>query len=120
MSQEIRTQSPGGFERAARLGPTVVFQGELAAREDIVIQGQVKGKINLSECDILVAEQGRVEAEVLVRNITVRGEVSGNITASGKITIEKTGRMKGDLSASVISIEDGAQFRGSVKILGKR
>ena len=119
MSQEIRTQSPGGFERAARLGPTVVFQGEFAAREDIVIQGQVKGKINLSECDLLVAEQARVEAEITVRNITVRGEVSGNIKASGKITIEKTGRMKGDLSASVISIEDGAQFRGSVKIQEK-
>jgi cytoskeletal protein CcmA (bactofilin family) len=120
MSQEIKTPSLGSFERAARLGATVIFQGEFSAKEDIVIQGQVKGKINLAECDLLVAEQGKVEAEVLVRNITVRGEVSGNITASGKITIEKTGRMKGDLAAGVISIEDGAQFRGSVKILGKK
>jgi cytoskeletal protein CcmA (bactofilin family) len=108
------------LEKTARFGPTCLFQGELAGKEDLVVQGQFQGKINLPENDLLIAESGKVEAEIHVRNIAVRGEVTGNIQASGRIIIEKTGRMKGDLSASVISIEDGAQFRGSVKILGKR
>ena len=107
------------LEKTARIGPSVHIQGELAGKEDLVVQGQFQGKINLPENDLLVAEPGKVEAEIHVRNMTLRGEVIGNIFASGRIIIEKTGRMKGDLSASLISIQDGAHFKGSVKILPK-
>jgi len=119
VSQETRIHPLESFEKASRLGPSVVIQGELSAAEDLFIQGQVKGKIDFPHSDILIDEQGRVEAEIHVRNIIIRGEVHGNIAASGKITIEKSGRMRGDIAASVISIEDGAQFRGSIKIRGK-
>ena len=107
------------LEKTARIGPTFHIQGQLAGKEDLVVQGQFQGKINLPENDLLVAEAGKVEAEIHVRNMILRGEVIGNIFASGRIIIEKTGRMKGDLSASLISIQDGAQFKGSVKILPK-
>ncbi len=119
-SQEKKDHPLEHLEKAARLGPTFFFQGEIAGKEDLVVQGQCQGKINLPENDLLITEQGKIEAEIHVRNVTVRGEVTGNIHASGRIVIEKTGRMKGDLSASLISIEDGAQFKGSVKILDKK
>jgi len=103
----------------SHLSPTTVFQGEISGREDLVVKGQVRGKIALLENDLLVDERGRVEAEVRAKNVRIKGEVVGNITASGKVIIERTGRMRGDLSAAVISIEDGAQFKGSVKILAR-
>jgi cytoskeletal protein CcmA (bactofilin family) len=110
---------PNQPEESSHLGLNTVLQGELGGKDDLVVHGRLLGKVDLPESDILVAEQGRVEAEVRVRNITVRGEVAGNITASGKVIIEKSGRVKGDLAASVISVEDGAQFKGSVRTLGK-
>ena len=67
----------------------------------------------------MVDDRGRVEAEIRAKNVRIKGNVVGNITASGKVIIERTGRMRGDLSAAVISIEDGAQFKGSVKILAR-
>lgn len=118
--------SPDGREsslehqaKVSVLGATVVLQGDIGGQEDLIVRGQFRGKINLPGNDLLVVEGGLIEAEVRVRSITVRGEVNGNITASGKVIIERTGRVKGDLSASVISIEDGAQFKGSVKVLSK-
>jgi cytoskeletal protein CcmA (bactofilin family) len=105
--------------KVSALGTAVVFQGDISGQEDLIVRGQFRGKISLPGNDLMVADGGLVEAEVRVKNISVRGEVNGNITASGKITIERTGRVKGDLSAAVISIEDGAQFRGSVKVAGK-
>lgn len=119
MSQEPRLPIPEDFSRAARLGPTAVIEGEIKSAEDLLIEGRVKGKIEVSGRDLLVAENGRVEAEIRARNISIRGEVSGNVTATEKITIEKSGRVKGDLTAPVISIEDGARFQGSVKVLKK-
>jgi cytoskeletal protein CcmA (bactofilin family) len=119
-SQERKEHLLENLEKTARIGPTSLFHGELVGREDLVVQGRFQGKINLPENDLLITEQGRLEAEVHVRNIILRGEVIGSIFASGRIVIEKTGRMKGDLSASLISIQDGAQFKGSVKILPKK
>ena len=114
--KEPSPQRPDGV---SHLSPTSIIQGEISGREDLVVRGQVRGKIALPENDLLIDESGRVEAEVRVKNIRIRGEVVGNITASGKVTIEKTGSMHGDLSAAVISIEDGARFKGTVKILTK-
>jgi cytoskeletal protein CcmA (bactofilin family) len=104
-------------DRVSQISPTSVIQGDITGREDFVVRGQVRGKIALPENDLLLEEGSRVEAEARVRNIRIRGEFVGNVTASGKVVIEKTGRMRGDLSAGVISVEDGAQFKGSVKIM---
>ncbi len=114
-----KTTAPEYQTKVSVLGSGIALQGELSGQEDIIVRGQFRGKINLAGNDLMVAEGGLVEAEVRVRNITVRGEVTGNIIAAGKISIESTGRVKGDLSASVVSIEDGAQFKGAVKVLGK-
>jgi cytoskeletal protein CcmA (bactofilin family) len=114
--QERNSHVPESFGKASRVGPALVIDGEISGREDLVVLGHVKGKISLPENDLLVAESGRVEAEIQVKNIIVKGEVSGNVTASTRIAIETSGRVKGDLTASLISIEDGAQFRGSVKV----
>ena len=103
----------------SHLSPTSVVQGEISGREDFVVRGQVRGKVALPENDLIVDEGGRVEAEVRVKNIRIRGEFVGNITALGKVIIEKTGRVRGDLTAAIISIEDGAQFKGTVRILAK-
>jgi len=114
-----KESSPEHHAKVSVLGTTVVLQGDIGGQEDLIVRGQFRGKINLPGNDLLVVEGGLIEAEVRVRSITVRGEVNGNIAASGKVIIEKTGRVKGDLSASIISIEDGAQFKGSVKVMGK-
>jgi cytoskeletal protein CcmA (bactofilin family) len=114
-----KESSPEHHAKVSVLGPTVVLQGDIGGQEDLIVRGQFRGKINLPGNDLLVVEGGLIEAEVRVRSITVKGEINGNIAASGKVIIERTGRVKGDLSASIISIEDGAQFKGSVKVMGK-
>lgn len=114
-----KLSSPDHPDGVSQLSPTTVVQGEISCREDLVIRGQVRGKIELPENDLVVDDRGRVEAEIRAKNVRIKGNVVGNITASGKVIIERTGRMRGNLSAAVISIEDGAQFKGSVKILAR-
>jgi cytoskeletal protein CcmA (bactofilin family) len=108
------SEQPDGV---SHISPTAVIQGEVSGREDLVVRGQVRGKIELPENDLIIEEPARVEAEVKARNVRVKGEVVGTITASGKVIVERTGRMRGDLSAALISIEDGALFKGTVKVL---
>ena len=100
----------------ARLGPSLFLKGELSGEEDVVIEGQYKGKIDLENHNILVGREAKVKGDIRVKNITINGAVEGNIDASGKIFISKEGQMKGDLKAPKISIMEGAKFKGSVKI----
>src|SRR4030067_1468679 len=99
--------SLGHPDGISHLSPTSIIQGEISGREDFVVRGQVHGKITLPENDLLVDQSGRVEAKVRVKNIRIRGEFIGNITASGKVIIEKTGRMRGGPSGPLLSTEHG-------------
>ncbi len=100
----------------ARFGPSMYLKGQLSGEEDLVIEGRFKGKIDLTHNNILVSEGGNVEADIRVNSISIKGSVTGNVTASGKVFISEEGQLKGDISAPTISIMDGARFLGSVKM----
>ncbi len=99
------------------LGPTITLRGELAGEEDLFIEGQFEGSINLHDHCLTVGAQGQVKAEIQVSRAVIQGAITGNITARERIEILKTGRVMGDLVAPGIAIEDGAYFKGSIEIL---
>lgn len=98
------------------LGRSVVVKGELTGNEDLLIEGQFDGTINLQDHCLTVGANGQVKAEIHVRAVVIHGVVNGNITAREKVDIRKTGRVQGDLSAAGVAIEDGAYFKGSIEI----
>jgi cytoskeletal protein CcmA (bactofilin family) len=99
------------------LGRTVVARGELSASEDLLIEGQFDGTINLKDNCLTVGAKGQVKAEISARHVVVHGSVNGNVNAREKIEIRKTGQVLGDLVAMGVAIEDGAYFKGSIEIL---
>ncbi|MGQ9672747.1 MAG: bactofilin family protein [Candidatus Aminicenantales bacterium] len=119
MSPEKEEAAHSRSEKRTVIGPEVLIEGEIKGQQDVVIEGQVRGKIHLSSSDLVVTERGRVEANIQARNITIQGEVNGDIEASNRVSIESTGRMKGNISAGIIAIQDGARFKGTVKIVNK-
>ncbi|MDQ3070943.1 MAG: polymer-forming cytoskeletal protein, partial [Acidobacteriota bacterium] len=96
------------------IGKSVVIKGELSGSEDLTIEGQVDGKIELRQNILTIGPNGRIKAEVSAKAVIVEGEVTGNITASEKIEIRDKGSVDGDLAAPRIAIADGAHFRGSI------
>jgi cytoskeletal protein CcmA (bactofilin family) len=103
-------------QKSSGLGSTLILKGELSGEEDVVIEGNFQGKINLGNHNLVIEKGGKVEAEIFVKNITLNGHVIGNIYASEKVFISPDGQMEGDIHASRISIMDGAQFKGSIKM----
>jgi cytoskeletal protein CcmA (bactofilin family) len=95
----------------------MVLHGELMGKEDLLIEGQFEGMINLPENCVTVGAGGEVKAEIHARQVIVQGKVTGNIAAGDKIEIRKTGHVVGDLVAAAIAIEDGAFFKGSIDIV---
>ena len=102
--------------QASYIGETLILKGELQGNEDVVIEGKFRGKIDLPNHTLKVEKGGKVEADINVKSIHVTGEVVGNIHASEKVYIADEGHITGDIIAPRISIADGAQFKGNVKM----
>lgn len=96
------------------IGKSVIIKGELTGSEDLMIEGQVEGKIELRQNVLTIGPNGKIKAQVFAKAIIVLGEVHGNITASEKIDIRDNGSVDGDLSSPRVAIAEGAHFRGSI------
>ena len=105
------------FQRGvAILGKSVMVKGQILSREDLTIDGEVEGTVELQEHRLTVGPNGRVTASIKAREIVVLGTVHGNVEATDKIDIRKDAKLVGDIKTSRIVIEDGAYFKGSIDI----
>jgi cytoskeletal protein CcmA (bactofilin family) len=102
---------------AASIGNSVTIKGQIFSREDLLVDGEVEGAIEVTEHRFTVGPNGRVRAGVKAREIVVLGSIEGNVEAVDKIDIRKDARLIGDIKTSRIVIEDGAYFKGSIDIV---
>jgi cytoskeletal protein CcmA (bactofilin family) len=93
-----------------------MIKGQIFSREDLTIDGEVEGSVELHEHRLTVGPHGKLQAGVKAREIVVLGSVHGNVEASDKIDIRKDARLVGDIKTARIVIEDGAYFKGSIDI----
>ena len=96
------------------IGKSVIIKGDLSGSEDLTIEGQVEGKIELRQNVLTIGANGKIKAQIFAKIVIVQGEVTGNITATERIDIRDNGSVDGDLASPRIAIADGAHFRGSI------
>jgi len=106
-------------EEVASIGKSIVINGELSGSEDLTVEGQVEGKIELRDHVLTVGSNGRIKAQVSAKAIVVFGQVTGNLTASEKVDIKENGSVDGDIVAPRVAIADGSHFRGSIDMQRK-
>lgn len=100
----------------AHIGKSVVIKGELSGSEDLYVDGQVDGSIELRNNSLIVGPNGIVKADVSAKGVTIQGKLDGKITASDRVEFRKSAVVSGDVVAQRIAIEDGAYFQGKVDI----
>lgn len=100
----------------ARVGQTISLKGELVGNEDLVVDGELEGTVELGNSRLTVGTEGKVEADVHAREIIIEGTVRGKLHAADRLQITRTGNVMGELVAGRIVIEDGAYFKGSIDI----
>lgn len=96
------------------IGKSVIIKGELSGSEDLTIEGQVEGKIELNNNVLTIGTNAKIKAQVFAKTVVVLGEVSGNINASEKVDIRDNGSVDGDITSPKVAIAEGAHFRGAI------
>src|SRR3954470_17111801 len=100
----------------AHIGKSVLIKGELSGSEDLYLDGEVEGNIELRDHSLTVGPNGRIRANVHARDIVVHGKVDGNLSGTERVELKKSAVLSGDIATQRIVIEDGAFFKGSIDI----
>jgi len=111
--------TPRGLEKTVNIGKSVIIKGELNGSEDLTIEGQVEGKIELRQNVLTIGPNGKIKAQVFAKSVIILGEVTGNVTATEKVDIRDNGSVDGDLISPRVAIAEGAHFRGTVDMQRK-
>lgn len=111
-----RLPEPEAPRGMATIGKSVVLKGQVFSREDLYVDGEVDGTIELLEHRLTVGPHAKLSATIKAREVVIMGSIRGNIEASDKIDIRKDAKLVGDIKTARIVIEDGAYFKGSIDI----
>jgi cytoskeletal protein CcmA (bactofilin family) len=98
------------------IGKSVVIRGELSGSEDLYLDGEVEGDINLRDHKLVIGPNGKIKANITARDVVIHGRVTGNVAASERVELKRSCSLTGDVSTQRIVIEDGAFFKGAIDI----
>lgn len=128
------------------LASTLVVEGSVVSESDIVIEGLIRGNvtcrgnieilgeikgdvcgksIRVSQGKItgnIRADEGvyiynsRVTGDIVAESGEIDSAINGNLTISGSLVIRKASVIKGNITASALSIEENALLEGKVVV----
>jgi cytoskeletal protein CcmA (bactofilin family) len=108
------------MDTCAQIGPSIRIKGDVTAHEPLTIAGHVDGTIDVSGHLLTVTQAAQIMADVVAHTIVVAGTISGRVIADGRIVVEHTAAIDGEMSAPIVKVDDGAQLHGRCEIVGKR
>ena len=95
------------------IGEGLSIEGDLSSEEEVVIQGNVRGKVTTTDA-VSIGSNGTVQADISGQSVSIAGQVTGDVSAPERVDIQAGGRLVGDVKAARFTIADGASFKGAV------
>ncbi len=105
--------------RVATIGVSVSIKGEIKGSEDLTIDGQVEGKIELPDHMLTIGPNATVVADITAKVVTVFGAVIGTVIAREKADIRKTASLEGSLTCGRLAVQEGAKINGKIETKNK-
>jgi cytoskeletal protein CcmA (bactofilin family) len=99
----------------AHIGKSVVVKGELSGSEDLYLDGEVEGSVELRGHNLTVGPHGQVRAHTRAKDVVIHGKVDGNVTAD-RVELKKSAIHLGNIVTQRVIIEEGAYFKGTIDI----
>ena len=95
---------------------TTIIVGDIKAKEHLIINGTVKGNIEIKNHNFFLGPSGKLEGNIQAQDVRIRGNMNGDIKASGRIEITKEAKFSGKIESISMSVEGGAYFDADVKL----
>lgn len=97
------------------IGEGSVFEGKIKSEASIRIEGHLTGDIDCAG-DVTIGEKGVVRSNINARDVVIAGQVNGNVTTKGRLTILASGQLVGNTNSASFIVEEGGVFQGTSKM----
>lgn len=114
--KEVRPVDTKQEGQVAHIGKAVLIKGELSGSEDLYLDGEVEGTIELDHNSLTVGPNAKIRAHIHAREVIIHGKVDGNVQGVDRVELRRSAVLVGDISTQRVSIEDGAYFKGTIDI----
>jgi cytoskeletal protein CcmA (bactofilin family) len=115
ISENTKEWDIGSVKKKVSLfGPSIKLDGIISGEDDIMLQGRVKGRIELPNNTVTIGAEGFLEGDVVAQIVFVEGSVKGNIKAGERVVLHHTAQLVGNIACDKVSIEEGAKVNGSI------
>jgi len=115
VTQPIKQSASG--DAPVVIGQGMIINGSLHSENDVFLDGEIEGDLDVENCRLLIGPHGKVVANVKAREVDIHGIMTGNVESTEKTSIRTTGQLMGDVRTGGIVIESGAMFKGKVEIV---
>ena len=99
------------------IGPEVEVDGDVKVVGSILIYGKINGSVSATG-SVRTARDSHIQGNIESRDANISGNVEGHITVKNKTVLEKGCILNGDLTSSIVVIEEGASFKGLCNMEG--
>lgn len=93
------------------VGPSVKVEGDFVSEGNVIIEGQVNGKIKTAK-QLRVEEGAKVNADVVADSAVVAGEIKGNMRLATTLELTPTAKVFGDVTTKTLIVSAGAILQG--------
>lgn len=115
-AKKSNTNEPAQKEGSINLiGAGTEITGDLLTKGDVRIDGRVSGHIS-SKAKVVIGNGGQVDGDVTCQTAEISGLVNGNLSSSEILFLKASARIKGDICAGKLVVENGAIFTGHCRI----
>ncbi len=104
----------------AWIGRSVRVEGKVISTEDLTIDGDVEGSIELGDHSLTIGSSATIKSDLVAKNITISGAVTGNVRAREQLDVRATGSVVGDIAAPRLAMAEGAVIAGHVDVGDRR
>jgi len=112
----MNPQSPISERRSnAWIGKALHLEGRIISDEDLTIDGEIEGSIEVGGHNLTIGPGASVKADLAAKTITISGSVTGNLQASETVDLQATGSVTGNIRAPRFAMAEGATVMGKVE-----
>jgi len=101
-------------EDKTTINHSTIIEGKIKAKEHLIINGTIKGNVEIKGYNLFLGPSGRLEGEVHAQDVRIRGHMKGDIKATGIVQITKEANYSGKIESKTIAVEQGAYLNAYV------
>ena len=98
------------------IGTDIIIEGNVKGKENLIVDGVVKGNITAPDHHVTIGPKGRIEGEIHAHDAVIGGLHQGKVMAAGRVEVTQNADFYGEIKCKSISVQDGAYFKGIIEL----